>query len=293
MTAKEHVKRVRAAVAAFVKNREDFAKVTLTLARELFEAREAVGGDDSAFGAWLATHQLAEKITAQDRAALIKLGQHSKIAAKVLRETTSRSVRIIWENELRPLVQPRPALAPQPRTFTSAGKGEQPTITIEDGITVERSQPYTINGQTRILTNGELTETIPFTVHVRPSERIFPPQEEIDRLGAEAVATAQRKRARELIENPPDRENRVTDMLVELRCLAPHVAGMIPGDLDALVDFLLHGEMNPQHPIPSFRREKLVGEVMAILDVMAELRDKLRVALEQQRLVDAPRPTVN
>jgi hypothetical protein len=123
-SAAQLVRRVRAAVTAFVKNRDDFPAVTLALARELWAARQEVGGDDSAFGAWLAAHRLTDKITPQDRAALVQLGQHAKVAAKVLRQTSSRSVRLIWEQEVRPVVEPW-------RAFTNAGEGRVATVHAE------------------------------------------------------------------------------------------------------------------------------------------------------------------
>jgi hypothetical protein len=110
--------RVREAGDAYLRNERDFRHVTLAFAKALWTARQAVGGDDTAFGRWLAKHKLANKVGATERAALIQLGQHAKIAAKVLATTTSRSPRLIWENEVRQRV-----------AFPSAGKGHTETKT--------------------------------------------------------------------------------------------------------------------------------------------------------------------
>jgi hypothetical protein len=112
--------RLRAAVDGFVKNREDFPKVTLNLAKELWRARKSFGGDDSAFGAWLTEHagQHADRLSHQDRAALIKIGQHAKIGAAVLEKTSSRSPRSIWEREIRPQIE---------LGLYQSGKGAEPT----------------------------------------------------------------------------------------------------------------------------------------------------------------------
>jgi hypothetical protein len=109
----QHVKRVRATGKAYLKNQEDFPRVVLEYGRALLEARKACGDDDSAFGAWLATYHL-DHVLKNDRAALINLAKYSKVAAKVLRETTSRSVRLIWE-EVKPQVCKG--------TYPSAGTG--------------------------------------------------------------------------------------------------------------------------------------------------------------------------
>jgi hypothetical protein len=113
-TAARHIDRVHKAAANFVKNRDDFPKVTLDLAAALCRLRDAVGGDDRAFGALLDANGLASEISHQDRAALIQIGRHAKVAAPILQRTTSRSPRLIWENELRPRVMEE--------ALTSAGK---------------------------------------------------------------------------------------------------------------------------------------------------------------------------
>jgi hypothetical protein len=109
------IKRVRTAGEDYLRNQQDyrqnqrdFPRVVLAYGRALLQARKAVGDDDRAFGSWLAAHRL-NHVPKNDRVALLSLAKHPKIATKVLRETTSRSVRLIWENEVRPRA-PFPAL---------------------------------------------------------------------------------------------------------------------------------------------------------------------------------------
>jgi hypothetical protein len=154
----KHVEHLRVAVTAFVKNRDDFSKVTLALARKLWRARQAFRGDDTAFRAWLAVHRLTDKIRPHDRAALIKLGEHAKVAARVLRQTSSRSVRLIWINEVRPLVEPE-------RTYASAGKRQ---------IAMRVTSPMP---ETRKITMRTTTTVLQFRPHIKILETrpLLPP----------------------------------------------------------------------------------------------------------------------
>jgi hypothetical protein len=93
-------------------SRGQWVAATLDVAVALKAARDYCGGDDRAFGIWLVENG-CDDFGHQDRAALINIGEHIEVARKVLSETTSQSVRLIWEDEVKPRLL----------TFTSAGKG--------------------------------------------------------------------------------------------------------------------------------------------------------------------------
>lgn len=71
----------------------------MPLARRLLAAKQRHPAK-RAFGKWLrgSSYGLIGK---NDRAALINIGKHAEISRIVLRKTTSRSVRLIWLNQVR------------------------------------------------------------------------------------------------------------------------------------------------------------------------------------------------
>ena len=71
----------------------------MPLARRLLAAKQRYPAKQ-AFGKWLRGSTYAS-IGKNDRAALINIGKHAEISRIVLRQTTSRSVRLIWLNEVR------------------------------------------------------------------------------------------------------------------------------------------------------------------------------------------------
>jgi hypothetical protein len=97
---KTHAERVRETGDAYLKITDDYSRVVLAYAHALHKARQAVGGDDTAFGKWIAKHSL-DTVNRHDRAAPINTGKHAKIAATVLRRTSSHSPRLIWKTRSR------------------------------------------------------------------------------------------------------------------------------------------------------------------------------------------------
>jgi hypothetical protein len=141
--AAELIERVRTTGKDYLDNQADFPRVVLAYGRALLKARHACGDDNSAFGSWLRAHHL-DKVGRNDRAALINLARHAKVAVKVLRATTSRSVRLVWEDEVKPVVYPR--------AFPSIGIGEQPrTIALAVENTVRTVPLAFITAETRTI----------------------------------------------------------------------------------------------------------------------------------------------
>lgn len=103
-----HLSRLKNAWDALQTNQEDWPKLVMKVAKELKAARDtftsAGKGDDTAFGKWLHENEIV--MSHQDRAAFIKLGTWPTEAASVLKSTDRRSIRLIWEQELKPLVEP-------------------------------------------------------------------------------------------------------------------------------------------------------------------------------------------
>ena len=74
---------------------------TLALAVALKTARDTYGPNDRAFGRWLAEND-CDDLGKDTRAALINMAEHLDLSTQVLQDTQSRSVRLIWDREIRP-----------------------------------------------------------------------------------------------------------------------------------------------------------------------------------------------
>lgn len=109
------IKRLRDSLDAYKTHHDDFPRVVLALAVDLFEARQEHESDQE-FGRWLVENEL-DDLGKDDRAALVSMGEYPQLSAARLAETTSRSLRLIWANEIKPRVlsvekpAPVPALA--------------------------------------------------------------------------------------------------------------------------------------------------------------------------------------
>jgi hypothetical protein len=68
---------------------------------KLKAARDFCGGDDSAFGRWLADHG-CDDLGKDARAALINMGEHPEQTRQALAVTHRRSLRRIWDEEIQP-----------------------------------------------------------------------------------------------------------------------------------------------------------------------------------------------
>jgi len=265
----EHVERVRATGEEYLKNQADFPRVVLAYGRALLAARKACGDDDTAFGKGLAAHHLDR--AKNDRSALINLAKHSKVAIKVLRETTSRSVRLIWENEVRPKACPV--------TYPNAGTGGRYAGLVPTGrkVTVQvEHRTYEI----RVPRYDGPTRSIP--LFPQPPERdgrepisitrTPAPEQPVAVLTERDIAAARRQ---QLATN-------VVSRLLHLAGDIEHARPARPGDLDAIVEKLLHDEPVPQFPMSPAKRDERVRDVMAALDFAVELRPRLQAALEQR-----------
>jgi hypothetical protein len=73
--------------------------VSAALAIELKAARDECGGNDRAFGVWLAENG-CDDLSAHQRAAVIKMAEHIEVAREVLESTNRRSLEHIWRSEI-------------------------------------------------------------------------------------------------------------------------------------------------------------------------------------------------
>ena len=89
---------------------------TLELINILDDARKRLGSDQ-AFGTWLSDSGYGDRIKRHDRTALLNMALHLNVTRKVLEQTNRRSWRLIWEEEVQPLlhsaVQPADGESPE------------------------------------------------------------------------------------------------------------------------------------------------------------------------------------
>jgi hypothetical protein len=96
--------RIRALMALVETNDREWIELTIELGLRLAEARSRFSSDIQ-FSVWLAENELdSDRLGHQTRAALIGMGQNIELTKTVLSETSSRSWRLIWENEIKPRV---------------------------------------------------------------------------------------------------------------------------------------------------------------------------------------------
>src|SRR6516162_8383217 len=74
---------------------------TLELINILDDARKRLGSDQ-AFGKWLTDNGYGDRITRNDRRALLNMAEHPQHTREVLNQTHRRSWRLIWEEEIQP-----------------------------------------------------------------------------------------------------------------------------------------------------------------------------------------------
>ena len=75
---------------------------TLEIINILHVARQGLASDQ-AFGKWLSDSGYGEeRITRQDRAALLNMAKHPDLTREVLEQTHSRSWQLIWRDEIQP-----------------------------------------------------------------------------------------------------------------------------------------------------------------------------------------------
>ncbi|HEY2242598.1 MAG TPA: hypothetical protein VGH47_00055 [Xanthobacteraceae bacterium] len=132
------VERLRNRLDAYAKHQGEFADVVLGLATELFDARRECAGDDRAFGAWLGEYG-CDDLGRHEREALIKIGEHAELARPVLQTTTSRSMQLIWLNEIKPIIPSVRADAPSPTSPiesppASPSEPEKPQVAVQQNV---------------------------------------------------------------------------------------------------------------------------------------------------------------
>ena len=119
--------RIQDALQQEAEGRKLWIEGTLELINILDDARERLGSDQ-AFGTWLTDNGYGEdRITRNDRRALLNMALRLDVTSEVLKETDSRSWRLIWEEEIQPrlhsAVQPTEGKSPE---ATPTNNPEQP-----------------------------------------------------------------------------------------------------------------------------------------------------------------------
>ena len=117
---------------------------TLELINILDDARNRFPSDKE-FGAWLTDNGYGEdRITRNDRRALLNMAEHPQHTREVLNQTHRRSWRLIWEEEIQPLlhsaVQPADGESPE---ATPTNNSEQPA----DGESPEENPANNSEGE--------------------------------------------------------------------------------------------------------------------------------------------------
>ena len=131
----QHAVALRQALDEWQAAGEWWIEKTLALSMVLTAARDACGKDDRSFGAWLAENG-CDDLGRHTRAAFINMGMHIELARKILETTERKSIELIWEKELRPLIYPSARIdqpvdhqiAQQPQTATESRPAEQSAV---------------------------------------------------------------------------------------------------------------------------------------------------------------------
>ena len=119
---------------------EEWAAGTLQMAIGMAEVRRTFSSDRE-FGAWV--DEQGYDFNANDRAALIAMGQHPDKAAKALAETSRRSLQLIWREEIQlkfALPSPRPH-RPAQRCVSASKPEESLAVTRKYNEPMRRSVP--------------------------------------------------------------------------------------------------------------------------------------------------------
>lgn len=115
---------IRADLIRREQSREAWAAATLDLCQHLAEARAEFPANVP-FGRWCRDQGFG--LDPNDRAGAIQMGQDTCGARKVLEHTELRSLRLIYEREFRPSVDPiTPPPAPPPKTHVAPPKATGP-----------------------------------------------------------------------------------------------------------------------------------------------------------------------
>ena len=93
--------RLRRALDEWHEASDQWVEKTIALAIELKEARDEYGSNDTAFGQWLVDNNCND-LGKNQRGALIKFAEHAELTRQVLKKTSSRSLQLIWRNEIKP-----------------------------------------------------------------------------------------------------------------------------------------------------------------------------------------------
>jgi hypothetical protein len=126
--------KVQNALQLEAEGRKQWIEGTLELINILHDARQR-HPSDQAFGKWLADSGYGEdRITRNDRSALLNMAEYPDLTRKVLEQTHRRSWRLIWEEEIQPGLHS----AGQPADDEQTNTPEQPA----EG---ENAEPAPIN----------------------------------------------------------------------------------------------------------------------------------------------------
>jgi hypothetical protein len=95
--------RVRRALDELKFANDNWKEKSLALAEELKATRDECGGNDIAFGHWLIDNG-CDDLGRNERAVLIRIAENIEIAKEVFAHTVRKSLRAIWQLEIKPLI---------------------------------------------------------------------------------------------------------------------------------------------------------------------------------------------
>ena len=126
--------RLRRALDEWHEASDQWVEKTIALAIELKEARDEYGSNDTAFGQWLVDNNCND-LDKNQRGALIKFAEHVELTRQVLKETSSRSLQLIWRNEIKPrLTNPDAETGPERRTCPNVRTGPEKVHLTENPV---------------------------------------------------------------------------------------------------------------------------------------------------------------
>jgi hypothetical protein len=107
---------------------ENWIEKTLTLASELYAARQECGDNDRNFGMWLFDNG-CDDLGRDARAALINLGKHSALSRQMMERSPSRSVELLWDQVKQHLSESSDRSSTPETTISSAKPTDLPKKT--------------------------------------------------------------------------------------------------------------------------------------------------------------------
>jgi hypothetical protein len=185
--------------------RAQWREATIDLAAALLKGRELCQNNDRAFGAWLNANPPLDKISPNDREALLAMARYPDETREALVKTQKTSWYTLWYSEIRPKVKTPPRISPRPSEDPAPAviENDLPRETAVDQTADERgSAPPSpevaksgdSKGSSRPATRSAKSSSQRSSLALRPIS--------VEKFCADALSVAKRLIAR--LENPSD-----------------------------------------------------------------------------------------